>query len=132
MATLGVEEQRQVVRDFTKIVPHLSQRLGVVFHGRILEIGAGDAWLSAELSKQPRVVEILSVGLSSKLLAEESPRLCKLLKAHESKITWLPLKAPRLDLPDEKLTWQCEQMVRNYDPCISCATHFLKLKRERG
>ena len=37
----------------------------------------------------------------------------------------------RLDLPDEKLTWQCEQMVRNYDPCISCATHFLKIRLER-
>lgn len=33
-----------------------------------------------------------------------------------------------LELSDEKLTWQCEQAVRNYDPCISCATHFLKLK----
>jgi len=30
-------------------------------------------------------------------------------------------------LPEDKLTWQCEQAVRNYDPCISCATHFLKL-----
>ena len=38
----------------------------------------------------------------------------------------------RLDLPDDQLTWQCEQMVRNYDPCISCATHFLKLNLERG
>jgi sulfhydrogenase subunit alpha len=37
----------------------------------------------------------------------------------------------RLDLPDEKLTWECEQMVRNYDPCISCATHFLKVNLER-
>lgn len=37
----------------------------------------------------------------------------------------------RLDLPDEKLTWQCEQMVRNYDPCISCATHFLPVRLER-
>jgi coenzyme F420-reducing hydrogenase alpha subunit len=37
-----------------------------------------------------------------------------------------------LDLPDDKLTWQCEQMVRNYDPCISCATHFLKLNLERS
>jgi sulfhydrogenase subunit alpha len=37
----------------------------------------------------------------------------------------------RLDLPDDKLTWQCEQMVRNYDPCISCATHFLKVNLER-
>ena len=36
-----------------------------------------------------------------------------------------------LDLPADKLTWQCEQAIRNYDPCISCATHFLKLKIER-
>jgi coenzyme F420-reducing hydrogenase alpha subunit len=38
---------------------------------------------------------------------------------------------PRLKLPKEKLTWQCEQAIRNYDPCISCATHFLKLRIER-
>ncbi len=38
---------------------------------------------------------------------------------------------PRVALPEDKLTWQCEQMVRNYDPCISCATHFLKLNLER-
>jgi sulfhydrogenase subunit alpha len=36
-----------------------------------------------------------------------------------------------LDLPDEKLQWQCEQVIRNYDPCISCATHFLKLTVDR-
>jgi sulfhydrogenase subunit alpha len=36
-----------------------------------------------------------------------------------------------LDLPQEQLTWQCEQVIRNYDPCISCATHFLKLQIER-
>ena len=35
-------------------------------------------------------------------------------------------------LPDEQLQWQCEQMIRNYDPCISCATHFLKLEIDRG
>ncbi len=32
-----------------------------------------------------------------------------------------------IDLPDEDLQWKCEQSIRNYDPCISCATHFLKL-----
>lgn len=32
-----------------------------------------------------------------------------------------------INLPEEQLTWQCEQAIRNYDPCISCATHFLKL-----
>ncbi len=34
---------------------------------------------------------------------------------------------PLLDLPREDLTWRCEQLIRSYDPCISCATHFLKL-----
>jgi coenzyme F420-reducing hydrogenase alpha subunit len=32
-----------------------------------------------------------------------------------------------IEMPAEKLQWQCEQAIRNYDPCISCATHFLKL-----
>ena len=32
-----------------------------------------------------------------------------------------------LDLPKDELTLRCEQAIRNYDPCISCATHFLKL-----
>ena len=36
-----------------------------------------------------------------------------------------------LKLTQEKLTWQCEQAVRNYDPCISCSTHSLKLTIER-
>jgi sulfhydrogenase subunit alpha len=36
-----------------------------------------------------------------------------------------------LGLPQEQLTWQCEQAVRNYDPCISCATHFLTIDIER-
>ncbi len=35
-----------------------------------------------------------------------------------------------LSLPEEKLKWRCEQTIRNYDPCISCATHFLKLTIE--
>jgi sulfhydrogenase subunit alpha len=33
-----------------------------------------------------------------------------------------------LRLSQEELTRQCEQVVRNYDPCISCATHSLKLR----
>jgi len=37
-----------------------------------------------------------------------------------------------LDLPREQLTWRCEQVIRNHDPCISCATHFLKLHIEQG
>jgi len=36
-----------------------------------------------------------------------------------------------IDLSDEQLTWRCEQAIRNYDPCISCATHFLTLTVNR-
>jgi sulfhydrogenase subunit alpha len=40
--------------------------------------------------------------------------------------------AARLDLDDHTLTHACEQAIRNYDPCISCATHFLDLTVERS
>jgi coenzyme F420-reducing hydrogenase alpha subunit len=36
-----------------------------------------------------------------------------------------------LDLPHDQLVWKCEQVVRNYDPCISCSTHFLKVYLHR-
>jgi sulfhydrogenase subunit alpha len=37
-----------------------------------------------------------------------------------------------LDVSNENLTWKCEQAIRNYDPCISCATHFLDMRVERA
>ncbi len=37
-----------------------------------------------------------------------------------------------VDLPDDQLSLRCEQAIRNYDPCISCATHFLKLEVDRS
>jgi len=40
--------------------------------------------------------------------------------------------ADRLDFDDEALTRACEQAIRNYDPCISCATHFLDLRVDRA
>lgn len=33
-----------------------------------------------------------------------------------------------LTLDQEEATHRCEQLIRAYDPCISCATHFLKLE----
>ena len=36
-----------------------------------------------------------------------------------------------LDQPDDALRLHCEKVIRNYDPCISCATHFLRLNVER-
>jgi sulfhydrogenase subunit alpha len=37
-----------------------------------------------------------------------------------------------LEVPDAELSLLCEQTIRNYDPCISCATHFLRLEVERA
>ncbi len=37
-----------------------------------------------------------------------------------------------LDLPDDELRRRCEQTIRNYDPCISCSAHFLRLDLDRG
>jgi coenzyme F420-reducing hydrogenase alpha subunit len=41
--------------------------------------------------------------------------------------------APGLvDLPEEQAVLRAERVIRNYDPCISCATHFLKINVERN
>jgi coenzyme F420-reducing hydrogenase alpha subunit len=37
-----------------------------------------------------------------------------------------------LELEDDALTWRCEQAVRNHDPCISCAAHFLEVEVVRS
>ncbi len=47
----------------------------------------------------------------------------------------LRLFMPRvLHLPDKEAALACERVIRCYDPCISCATHFLNLeiRREAG
>ena len=36
-----------------------------------------------------------------------------------------------LDQPDDVIRDRCEQSIRNYDPCISCSAHFLKLTVNR-
>jgi coenzyme F420-reducing hydrogenase alpha subunit len=40
--------------------------------------------------------------------------------------------AARLGLPPDRLTGECERAVRSYDPCISCAAHFLHLRVDSG
>ncbi len=34
-----------------------------------------------------------------------------------------------VDLDDEDVALRCEQLIRNYDPCISCSVHFLRFSR---
>jgi coenzyme F420-reducing hydrogenase alpha subunit len=37
-----------------------------------------------------------------------------------------------VDYDDAEATRRCEHLIRNYDPCISCATHFLRLSVDRA
>ncbi|MGA7799409.1 MAG: Ni/Fe hydrogenase subunit alpha [Gammaproteobacteria bacterium] len=49
----------------------------------------------------------------------------------EQDLKWA-LEAGELDRDDQALRLLCETVIRNYDPCISCATHFLDLRVHRG
>lgn len=91
---------RSVQQELPKFIPFLTKRCGLEFRGRILEIGAGGAWLSAELSKLPKVVEIIATDLSPRLLKEQAPRVFQLLGAHTAKITRMPGDFHSLDFPD--------------------------------
>jgi len=84
-----------------KFVPFLKKKCGVEFRGRVLELGAGTAWFSAELSRLPRVVEVVATDFSPKLLREQAPKMFKLLKAHEAKITRMPVDFYRLDFQND-------------------------------
>lgn len=43
-------------------------------------------------------------------------------------IAWL---SRVLTEPDDEIARSCERVIRSYDPCISCATHFLRLDWDR-
>ncbi len=97
----GAEWLRHVQEDLPKFIPCLTEHCGLDFRGRILEIGAGGAWLSAELSKLPAVVEVYATGPSPKLLKQEAPKIFNLLGAHAAKITRMPADFYHLDFPDD-------------------------------
>jgi ubiquinone/menaquinone biosynthesis C-methylase UbiE len=84
----------------SKFIPFLAKKCGLEFRGRILEIGAGEAWLSAELSKLPRVVAIITTDFSPKLLKEAAPKMFRLLGANGAKITRIPGDFHKLDFPN--------------------------------
>src|SRR5262249_10310353 len=99
MAEFGGTWLRTVTEELPRFVPFLTEQCGVQFRGRILEIGAGAAWFSAELSKLPNVVEIVATDFSPKLLKEHAPKIFKLLHANTAKITRTPGDFHQLHFP---------------------------------
>ncbi|MBE0510810.1 MAG: nickel-dependent hydrogenase large subunit [Chromatiales bacterium] len=83
------------------------------------EAPRGILWHRYEMDEQGRVCRAIITPPTSQNQAriEEDLRLS--------------LENLGLDQHDEVLRLHGEKVIRNYDPCISCATHFLKLKVDR-
>lgn len=67
------------------IIPFLENN-GIVFSGRILELGAGSCWCASELSKLLDVRQIYALDFSRTLLTEVAPIIMKYLDACMNKI----------------------------------------------
>ena len=93
------EWYRSAQEEWPKFVKFLTGECGIKFHGRVLEIGAGGAWFSAELSKLPNVVEVITTDYSPKIVREQMPKVFKLLKANGAKITRMPADFYQLGFP---------------------------------
>ena len=69
---------------------------------------------------------MIAAGLSRRTITE---RVRTLTRIEADLRAFLPQVLP---LDDAAVTLRCEQLIRSYDPCISCATHFLRLSIERA
>jgi ubiquinone/menaquinone biosynthesis C-methylase UbiE len=105
---------RCVQEDLPKYIPFLTGKCGVEFLGRVLEIGAGGAWFSAELSKLPRVVEVITTDFSPRLLKERAPQVFRLLNANVAKITRMPGDFHQLDFPDDHFDFVVSSAVLHH------------------
>ena len=86
---------------YPKYVAFLRDRVGVGFRGRVLELGAGAAWFTAELSKLPKVVEVIATDFTRGPLPEEAALVFKALRAQQAKIARRQVSAQRLEFPDQ-------------------------------
>jgi SAM-dependent methyltransferase len=78
----------------------LRDKVGVGFRGRILELGAGPAWFSAELSKLPKVVEVVASDFAARPERDHAAAVFQALQAREAKIVRRLVTYQRLSFPD--------------------------------
>ena len=75
---------------------------------------------AALLFAYAHVLQIYAVILSEKGLS--------VLRRNNISVEYDLLVPEILDLSDEDITLRLEMLVRAYDPCISCSTHYLDVK----
>jgi len=82
------------------------------------EAPRGMLWHRYAIDEQGTILDARIVPPTSQNQARIEQSLATVVAAHAA-------------LPDVELQQRCEQAVRSFDPCISCATHFLRLEVER-
>jgi coenzyme F420-reducing hydrogenase alpha subunit len=82
------------------------------------EAPRGMLWHRYEIDDEGTILDARIVPPTSQNQARIEESLAAVVSAHAA-------------LDDEQLRLRCEQAVRGFDPCISCATHFLRLDIER-
>jgi ubiquinone/menaquinone biosynthesis C-methylase UbiE len=80
------------------LVPAVGRHVSL--HGRVLELGAGCCWFSAELSKLDSVSSVVSLEMSEHLLEQVAPHVLAHLGARTDKITRVVGDFHQLHFPD--------------------------------
>jgi coenzyme F420-reducing hydrogenase alpha subunit len=115
---LAIEEALRLIEDYEP-----TGKATVEFHSRE---GIGHAITEAPRGALYHRYEVDSEGLIRHAVIIPPTSQNQLQMEHD-----LLRVAPELAaMPDDAAALRAEQVIRNYDPCISCATHFLKLKVE--
>ena len=115
----AVEEALRIIEEYERPAkPHVEvQARPGVGHGWS-EAPRGLLYHRYEIDDDGRIASALIVPPTSQNQAAIEADLAKVILAG-------------IDLDDAALTTMCERAIRNYDPCISCATHFLTLRVTR-
>lgn len=95
-----------------------------------VQFKAGQAWGASEAPRGIQIdyVEFDDEGLASKIRI--TPPTAQNLACMEADLRH-GLTLFGLDRSEDELRQQAEMIIRNYDPCISCSTHFLTLNLQR-
>ena len=83
-----------------------------------VEAPRGVCWHKYRLDERGNVVDARIVPPTSQNLRSMETDLHAFADRHQG-------------LKPERLAWQCEQLVRSYDPCISCSSHRINLQTTR-
>ncbi len=99
-------------------VPYVEHELAAGVGHACTEAPRGVLYHRYEIDDEGTIVDARIVPPTSQNQATIEDDLRRFVQVHHA-------------LSDDELQWKCEQAIRNYDPCISCATHFLELEIER-